>query len=133
MRRDVLPCLKTTKTIRLRDIRVLMIIDLYHDPVTSYVIADFLRFDPGTVSRATQSLLEAGYIKRKHNKEDGRSPLFSMKKKGEALAQDYRERLSSHFEALSKEHDLDVSKKDMEVTYATLMKLAHRSKILAGG
>lgn len=131
LRRDILPQLDVSDSIRLREMRTLMTLDYLAKPASCTQIADFLRFDRGTVSRAVKNLKLSGYVKRQPGREDRRSPPLIITKSGKLLAKNYQSLTSDHFSTLSKAAEVTFSKKESKVALETLFKLRNRARELA--
>lgn len=128
LRRDILPKLGCDETIRLREIRTLMVVDYHTKPASSTVISEYLRFDRGTVSRATKSLKRNGYLESMLNPEDKRSPLLIITESGKVLAERYRQLISEHFANLSAETGDEFTEAESRDALQTLFLLRNRAK-----
>jgi len=70
----------------IRDIEVLMCLAYFREPISPSEIAEALRFDRATVTRATHQLEKRAMLERLPNMRDSRSSLLLLTQKGEALA-----------------------------------------------
>lgn len=130
IKRDIMPQLGDFEDIGLRELRALMVIDYYDTPVSSASIAEVLRYDPGTVSRAVKTLEECGYLFRDENKDDARSFVFFVTDRGKELANRYRELFSAHFREMDQRLGMDMTEEERKTVIKLLMKLRHRSHMM---
>ena len=128
LRRDILPQLNVDPLIKLREIRTLMILDYYTEPASSTAVSEYLRFDRGTVSRATKILKQLGYVTSFANPEDKRSPLLELTDEGRALAEKYRGLLGRHFARLSDDIGEDFTEEESEKALKMLFLLRNRAR-----
>lgn len=105
LKRAVIPGLGDIEGLKIRELRVLSSLDFYDSALTPVQVSELLRYDPATVTRATDRLFNAGMVVRAENIQDTRSVLLLPTEKGKALAKRYHDRIQEVFSAL--EQDLD--------------------------
>lgn len=131
LRRDIIPQLGLDENVKFREIRTLMIVDYFSKPVSSTVIAYYLTFDRGTVSRATKILKQLGYVTSATNPTDRRSPLIKITTSGQEVAENYRNLIAEHFAKLSEDLDEKFTPEDSKLAFQVLFKLRNRARYFA--
>lgn len=76
--------------VNIRDLRVLMAVNYYNEPVTPQEIAEVLRFDPATLSRSTKALEKNNLIYREYDNGDNRSFDMMLTDLGKETATTYQ-------------------------------------------
>ncbi len=126
LRRDVVSYLDSASPLRLRELRVLMALERFSEPTTSAAVTSYLRYDPGTVSRALASLRKAGYVTRVNNRADRRSPFMRITPRGSKMAKQYQLVMESHFAQLARQSGEALSDAEKELTMRILVSLRNR-------
>ena len=75
----------------LRELRTLMAIAQFGEPIKGAKISKLLSYDPASVTRSARWLIEAGFIRVQDNSRDGRSVFYGLTAKGIELSDLYRE------------------------------------------
>lgn len=128
IKRDLIPQLKGHEGVNLRDLRTVMVVDFYTDPVTSAEIAHELRYDKGTASRTTQKLESMGLIQRFENEDDARSSVFELTESGQNLAIQYRALCEVHFSDFGEQAGVTLTEEERKVAMKLLLKLRERTR-----
>lgn len=131
LRRDIIPQLELDDLIRFREIRTLMVVDYLAEPVSSTVIAYYLTFDRGTVSRATKLLKQFGYVTSATDPADRRSPLIKITKSGQDVAERYKNLVAKHFAELSEELEEGFTEKESRLAFEVLFTVRNRARYFA--
>ena len=130
LKRAVLPGLGDLEGLKLRELRVLASLDFYDASLTPVQVSDLLRYDPATVTRATDRLLSAGMMVRAENLQDTRSVLLVPTDKGKALAKKYRDRIQEVFSALEQDLDEQFSESEKLEYLNMIVKINKRSNAM---
>lgn len=112
LKRAVVPGLGDIGILKLRELRVLVSLDFFDAPLTPVQVSELLRYDPATVTRASERLITEGHIVKADNIRDTRSILLIPTDSGKALAKAYRDQVQLVFSRL--EQDLSVQFDDAE-------------------
>lgn len=127
----VIPGLDGFEGLTLRELKTLMCIHHSDDPITGAIISHTMRYDPATVTRATNCLIEAQLIKSSANLDDYRSKVYVLTDKGLRMAAQYKSLFLSAFSKLDKENDSEVTAEEKKRYLSTLLKLRERSNLMA--
>ena len=127
----VIPELGEFSSSPLRELRTLMTIAHFADPITGSRISRLLSYDPATVSRSTKWLIENDLVTVNDNTNDARSVLYGLTPKGVELSDLYRD-LSRQSIAELNELDPDQpSRKEILKALSVLEKVRNRSQYAA--
>ncbi len=110
-----------------RELRVLLCVTYFKDPLAGSDISKMMRYDPATVSRATALLVEHGYLNKHNNKYDFRSTVYAATGKGEDVILRYRNLLDEAYEVFNESSTLNLSSKEKQQLYGLLMKMRDRT------
>ena len=127
----VVPELGEFATAPLRELRTLMTVAHFANPIAGSKISRLLSYDPSTVSRSTHWLIENNLITVQTNVNDARSVLYGLTEKGVKLTTRYRELCR---EAIRDLNDVDTerpSRKEILKALAVLEKVRDRSQYAA--
>lgn len=130
----VIPEMDVDQNLKLRDLKVLASIHFFEIPISPAQIADILRIDPATVSRAVQKLEETELLNREENGRDKRSVRLKLTDKGIATARAYTEAIQSLFEELETGLLYGLSDEEKTGFMTVMVKISRRAeamKILA--
>lgn len=124
---QILKKMDDLKGLSLREIDVLMCVAYFNDAVTSSDVAETIRFDPATVTRATGQLIEQGYLTKEDNYLDARSALLRMTDKGDALSRRFSMRAAQAFEAAEGRLLMVLKDEERDELLRLLLKMRERS------
>lgn len=110
-----------------RELRVLLCVAYFKNPMSGANISNQMRYDPATVSRATTLLIEAGYVEKASNVLDFRSTLYKATEKGVDVVARYRALLDEAYVEFDAEAELTFSPSEKEQLYTLLTKLRDRT------
>lgn len=82
LKRDIIPQLDIATPLKIRELRVLLSLNDLNGECTSRDIAQDLRYDPATVSRAVKHLIEADYVIASPNEKDTRQLTLTLSDEG---------------------------------------------------
>ncbi|NNE58656.1 MAG: MarR family transcriptional regulator [Hellea sp.] len=105
----VLPLLDNEHGLNLQELKILSTLDFYDSPLTPHYMAQVLRFDPATVTRATKKLTGAGMVVRSKNHLDSRSVNFSLSSEGKDMAEQYANGVKTVFDDLHSRLEIQAS------------------------
>lgn len=112
----IIPELGEFSNIPLRELRTLIAISHFHEPIKGKRIAKMLSYDPASVTRSTRWLIENDFIITSDDPEDARSTFYGLSETGVKLSELYR----------------DVSwRAGIELNKAELEQPSHRETMLA--
>ena len=131
IRSEILPEISSEFEIGVREIRMLLMIDYNDDLTSSAFLAGNLRYDPGTVTRASKRLVAAGYIARRKSANDRRTLYFELTPKGQELACNYRTHIRNRYTQLENASGEFLTDEDRSAILNVLAKLRNRSEALA--
>ena len=126
LRQHVMPEFKNSEGLNLREMRVLRCISRDKFPLTGAQIAERLRYDPATVTRAIKRLDSANKITRRPCPTDSRSEFIEATDDGEALANRFRDQFRSVTRILSDMQGESFSDTEIEQFVNTSRKLSRR-------
>lgn len=127
IKKQILKKMDDLKGLSLREIDVLMCVAYFNGPVTSSDVAETIRFDPATVTRATSHLIENGYLAKEDNYEDARSVLLCLTDKGDALARRFSEKAGQALSAAEQKLTMVLTDDEREEFLRLLLKMRERS------
>ncbi|MEP4052636.1 MAG: MarR family transcriptional regulator [Litorimonas sp.] len=124
----VIPELGEFSSSPLRELRTLMTIAHFADPITGSRISRILSYDPATVSRSTKWLIENGLVTVKENTEDARSVLYGLTPEGLELSDMYRDLTRQSIAELNDADPEHPSPKEILKALTVLEKVRDRSQ-----
>lgn len=130
----VIPKMEFSDNLKFRDYKVLASIHFFEMPISPAQIAEILRIDPATVSRAVQKLEETGLLNREENGRDKRSIRLKLTPTGIATARAYTAAIQKLFEELEKGLLYGLSDEEKTGFMTVMVKISRRAeamKILA--
>lgn len=101
LRQHIMPEFKHIKGLNLREMRVLRCVARDSFPLTGAEVAERLRYDPATVTRALKRLEGQEKIKRRPSPMDHRSEFIDVTPEGRKLADHYRDHFRATIQTLS--------------------------------
>lgn len=123
VKRTILPRFSRRFPLKLREMRVLITISEFNSLKTAGEIAEHLRQDPATVTRAMVILIGKGFVMSKENFHDGRSRILTLTEKGTSA--------STYFFHLFETALATIPQQDDEETILEVLKaLSSRARIL---
>lgn len=126
LRHHVMPEFKSIKGVNLREMRVLRCLARERAPLTGADVADRLRYDPATVTRAVKRLEMNKHILRRQCLTDHRCEYLEATESGQALAQRFRDQFRQIMSILSDMRPCDLSDTEIEHFVQTGRKLSRR-------
>lgn len=130
LKQRVIPGLPNLGDLKLRELRVLVTVDYFENPLTPIDISEILRYDPATVSRAVAKLVKLGKLIRERNMHDTRSVYLILTPEGQTLATDYAEKIQSVFGELEAQLTHGLTDEEKMESLTTIVKLNKRSMTL---
>lgn len=127
----VVPELGDFADIPLRELRTLMTIAHFKDPVKGSRISRLLSYDPATVTRSTRWLTENKLIQAEENPADARSIVYGLTEKGLEVSGLYRELSRQSIVELDEEDPERPRKKEILNAISVLEKVRNRSQFAA--
>lgn len=124
---QILKKMDDLEDLSLREIDVLMCVAYFNEAVTSAEVAETIRFDPATVTRATGRLIDQGYLTKEDNHQDARSALLRMTDKGEALSRRFSTKAAQVFEAAESRLYMLLTDEERDELLRLLLKMRERS------
>jgi len=115
----------------LRELRTLMTIAHFADPIKGSRISRLLSYDPATVTRSTRWLINQGLVQAKENPIDARSIVYGLTQKGLELSELYRDLSRQSIAELNEEDPDRPRKKDILKALSVLEKVRDRSQYAA--
>jgi DNA-binding MarR family transcriptional regulator len=115
----------------LRELRTLMTIAHFADPVKGSRISRLLSYDPATVTRSTRWLIERGLVKAEENPRDARSIVYGLTQKGLELSDLYRDLSRQSIVELNEEDPERPRKKEILKAISVLENVRDRSQYAA--
>lgn len=115
----------------LRELRTLMTIAHFAEPIKGSRISRLLSYDPATVSRSTRWLIERGLVKAEENPRDARSIVYGLTQKGLDLSDLYRDLSRQSIVELNDEDPDRPRKKEIMKALSVLEKVRDRSQYAA--
>ena len=133
LKQRVLPRLESDilEGIGIRELRLLLAVSFYRDPLTAADLGSVLRMDRATLSRGFARLTEAGFIKWAPDEEDARRRLAFTTVRGEALAQKYRQVSKEVFTQVEEGCQMPSAWNLKAIRLADLIVIKSRSEALA--
>ena len=117
--------------IPMRELRTIMCIAQYEEPISGGWIARILGYDPATVTRSTRSLIADDFIYTKTCPYDARSTLFGLKTLGADVARVYRNKAKKEIAVLDDVDPDAPSKEEIAQALDVLVRIRNRSRIAA--
>ncbi len=130
VKRLIIPEMDVFEAKSLRELRVLMTLNILDTPVPARRVAEILRFDPATVSRATRHLLEQGLIEECQNEDDLRTLLLSPTDDGRAVGEKYLKLVKTNLEKVS-DSVSELNEGEKSILLSAMLKVRKRSVRLA--
>ena len=87
----IIPELGEFSNIPLRELRTLIAISHFDEPIKGTQISKMLSYDPASVTRSTKWLIENDFISTSDNPKDARSIFYGLSETGIKLSELYRE------------------------------------------
>ena len=115
----------------LRALRVLICADFFNQPTPPIEIANLLRIDPATVTRAIVTLQTRGLIGRETNPIDHRSNNIVLTKSGKKFADSFRAQTKTAITEAEAHMKIDLSARKRDTILKSLYKLRARSVALS--
>lgn len=115
----------------LRELRTLMTIAHFADPIKASRISRLLSYDPATVSRSTRWLIDRGLVQAEENPYDARSIVYGLTQKGLELSDLYRDLSRQSIIELNEEDPERPRKKDILKALSVFEKVRDRSQYAA--
>ncbi|MGB0908214.1 MAG: MarR family winged helix-turn-helix transcriptional regulator [Maricaulaceae bacterium] len=126
----VLPKLGDIGDIKFRELRVLISIYFFALPITPAHLAEILRYDPATVSRAVRRLEKAGKLSRQDNGKDKRSIQLRLTDEGKALAMHYTNTVQNEFKTLEADLVYGLSPEEKTAFMTVMVKISRRAEMM---
>lgn len=130
IRSEIMPCIPEDLDIGVREIRMLLLIDHIEDLASSSFISNSLRYDPGTVTRASKRLVNAGFIARRKSKSDRRTLYFELTERGAMLANKYRNHIRNRYLQLESDSGEFMTHEERVTILNVLTRLRTRTEAL---
>jgi DNA-binding MarR family transcriptional regulator len=127
VRKLVMPGLPGLDGLKLRELRVLSSVDFYVSPLSPVHIADILRYDAATVTRAVDRLVAAGKMERTSNPSDIRSVFLTLTEDGVALSREYTTRIKATFAAMEEQLTFGLTEKEKTDFIKVMLKISRRA------
>ncbi len=130
----VISKMSTAKVMNIRELRSLMALQYIGSEATAMDVANILRFDPATVSRAVSALLKKGFIQESHRGvSDERKKPLALAQQGHMVAQEYLGRVEKSLAFADKCLGQTVSSEDMKQRLTVLSLTRDRMAQFASG
>ncbi len=132
----VLPQLSELNGLKLRELQVLVCVYFFTVPISPFQVAELLRINPSTVSRAVYKLENDGKIKRQNRDKDKRSHRLKLTDAGTKLAKQFTETVNREFKKLEAQLLYGLSDEDKTMFLNVMVKISRRAqamKIIADG
>ena len=126
----VMPYIGETHGVKMREIRILTCMELHDVPLNAGHIAELVRYDPATVTRAMSRLIDANMVLRKRAQEDTRIVTFTLTDSGRALLSLYNTRVKTVFTTLEGMMEKSLSEDEQAEFLIAVYKVKKRSRIM---
>lgn len=126
----VLPNLKNLGDLKLRELRILICLHFFDIPITPAQVAEILRFDPATVSRAIRKMEKVGKLTREDNGKDKRSIRLKLTAEGIKLAEVYVDTISDVFNELEQGLLYGLSAEEKTTFLNVMVKISRRAEAM---
>jgi len=123
----VMPNLGEYSGMALREMRTLACIANFETPTSGKKISSLLSYDPATVTRSTQWLLNGDFIQSAESEDDGRSTVFSVTRAGRDAAAKYRAVAKEAIQELDAAGDDTLSYDEIVNALAVIARIRDRS------
>jgi DNA-binding MarR family transcriptional regulator len=104
-----------------------MCVAYFDEPVTPTDISVTIRFDPATVTRAAQRLVERDMLEKVDNFQDSRSALLSLTDAGRDVADSFRQRSAEALAAAGQHMTMILTENEKSELLRLLLKMRNRS------
>ncbi|MDB2437419.1 MarR family transcriptional regulator [Hellea sp.] len=126
----VMPHIGETHGLKMREIRIITCMELHDVPLSPSHIADLVRYDPATVTRAMSRLVKADMVLRERAQKDTRIVTFTLTDTGRALLSLYDTRVRTVFTTLEGMMEKSLSLDEQAEFLTTVYKVNKRSRIM---
>lgn len=127
----VIPELGKYSNTPLRELRTLMAIAHFADPIRGARISRLLSYDPATVTRSARWLIENNLIEIRDDIEDARSVYYGLTGNGLELSNLYRDLTRQSIIELNSVDSESLNRRDIRKVISVLEKIQNRSQIAA--